>query len=39
VVVTAIGDDAGDYLDVGNDFAIWRGHDVGHGVVTRRVFV
>jgi hypothetical protein len=39
VVVTVSGDDAGDYLDVGEDFAIWRGHDIGHGVVTRRVFV
>jgi len=39
VVVTVIGDDAGDYLGVGEDFAVWRGHDIGHGVVTRRVFV
>lgn len=39
LVVTVVGDDAGDYLGAGMDFALWRGHDIGHGVVTRRLFV
>jgi hypothetical protein len=37
--VTVPGDDAGDYLAAGEGFALWRGGDVGQGVVTRRVFV
>ena len=39
LVITVVGDDAGDYLGAGDDFALWRGHDIGHGVVTRRMFV
>jgi hypothetical protein len=39
LVVTVIGDDAGDYFGAGEDFALWRGHDIGRGVVTRRLFV
>lgn len=41
LVVTAVvlGDDAADYLAVGDEFALWRGSDIGQGVVTRRVFV
>jgi hypothetical protein len=39
LVMTVVGDDAGDYLSAGMDFALWRGHDIGHGVVTRRLFV
>lgn len=39
LVVTVVGDEAGDYLGAGMDFALWRGHDIGHGVVTRRLFV
>jgi len=41
LVVTAVvlGDDASDYLGVGDEFTLWRGQDIGRGVVTRRVFV
>lgn len=39
LAITVVGDDAGDYLGAGDDFALWRGHDIGHGVVTRRMFV
>jgi hypothetical protein len=41
LVVTAVvlGDDAADYLAVGDEFALWRGVDIGQGRVTRRVFV
>ncbi len=39
VTVVLVGDDAADYLAPGERFALWRGHDVGRGVVTRRIFV
>jgi len=39
VTVTVLGDDAGDCLATGEDFTLWRGQDIGRGVVTRRVFV
>jgi hypothetical protein len=38
VTLTVLGDDAGDYLHPGEGFVLWRGHDVGRGVVTRRIF-
>ena len=34
-----LGDDAGDYLAPGEQFVLWRGSDLGSGVVTRRIFV
>jgi hypothetical protein len=37
--VIVLGDDAGDYLATGERFVLWRGHDLGSGVVTRRIFV
>jgi hypothetical protein len=39
VTVMLIGDEPREYFSVGDHFALWRGRDVGHGVVTRRVFV
>lgn len=39
VNMVVLGDEAGDCLTPGEDFALWRGHDVGHGVVTRRLFL
>lgn len=39
VTVTVLGDEAGECLAAGEDFTLWRGHDVGRGVITRRVFV
>lgn len=41
LVVTAVvlGEDAADYLAVGDHFALWRGRDIGQGLVTRRVFI
>ncbi len=39
VTVTVLGDDTGDCLAAGEDFILWRGGDIGQGVVTRRVFV
>ena len=39
LTVTVLGDGAAECLAAGSDFALWRGHDIGHGVVTRRVFV
>jgi hypothetical protein len=37
--VIVLGDDAGDYLAPGERFVLWRGGDLGSGVVTRRIFV
>ncbi len=39
VTVTVLGDEAGECLSAGDGFTLWRGHDLGRGVVTRRVFV
>jgi hypothetical protein len=33
------GDDVSDYLAPGEQFDLWRGGNVGHGVVCRRLFV
>jgi hypothetical protein len=34
-----LGEDVGDYLAAGQEFDLWRGGNVGHGVVCRRLFV
>jgi hypothetical protein len=39
LTVIVLGDDAGDYLAPGERFVLWRGSDLGSGVVTRRIFV
>jgi hypothetical protein len=39
VRLIVLGDDTGDYLTPGEGFVLWRGYDVGRGVVTRRIFV
>jgi hypothetical protein len=39
VTMVVLGDDTGDYLAPGEDFSLWRGGEVGHGVITRRIFV
>ncbi|MGH3156663.1 MAG: hypothetical protein ACRDNF_08840 [Streptosporangiaceae bacterium] len=37
VTLTVLGDDVPDYLDAGDPVALWRGGDLGHGVITRRL--
>jgi hypothetical protein len=37
LTMTVLGDDATDYLDAGDTFALWRGHDIGQGVISRRL--
>jgi hypothetical protein len=37
--IVAFGPQPAECLPVGGSFALWRGHDVGHGIVTRRIFV
>jgi len=32
-----VGNDVPDYLDAGDSFALWRGHNIGHGVISRRL--
>jgi hypothetical protein len=39
LTMRVLGDDAGEYLNPGDHFALWRGHDIGHGVVSRRLFI
>jgi beta-phosphoglucomutase-like phosphatase (HAD superfamily) len=39
MTVALLGDDPGEYFEIGDSFAFWLGHDLGHGVVTRRLFV
>lgn len=39
VTMTVLGDDACECLCPCADFLLWRGHDIGRGVITRRVFV
>jgi tellurite resistance protein TehA-like permease len=37
--IVAFGPEPGDCLPAGEPFVLWRGQEVGHGVVTRRIFV
>ena len=30
--------DVARYLEIGGHFDLWLGHDIGHGIVTRRLF-
>ena len=39
LTVIVLGDDAGDYLAPGERFVLWRGSDLGSGVVTSRIYV
>ena len=39
LTMTVLSDDACDYLAPGERFVLWRGSDLGSGVVTRRIFV
>ena len=39
LTVIVLGDDAGDYLAPGERFVLWRGSELGSGVVTSRIFV
>jgi hypothetical protein len=39
VSMLLVGDDAADYLGPGDRFVLWRGTDVGDGVVSRRLFI
>jgi hypothetical protein len=38
VTITLSGDDPEEYLSVGDHVALWRGHDVAVGVITRRLY-
>jgi hypothetical protein len=39
VTLRLVGDDICDYLAPGEHFSLWRGHDIGHGIISRRLFV
>lgn len=38
VTVTVAGDEADNYFGPGQRFTLWAGADIGHGVISRRVF-
>ena len=38
LTLTVTGDDTADYLEPGDSFVLWRGHEIGHGVISRRLF-
>ncbi|MHB1595992.1 MAG: hypothetical protein ACYCO9_19360 [Streptosporangiaceae bacterium] len=38
MTITLNDDDAGQYLGPGRQFTMWDGHDIGHGIISRRVF-
>ena len=37
VTLRVVGDDIADYFEIGSHFSLWSGHDLGRGVVTRRL--
>jgi hypothetical protein len=39
VTLVVVDRNPGDCLDVGDQFTLWRGSDIGRGVITRRLFV
>jgi hypothetical protein len=39
VTLRLMGDDVCDCLEVGSRFDLWRGGDIGEGVITRRLYV
>jgi hypothetical protein len=39
VTIRLYGDDPADYFSAGDHFALWLGHDIADGVVTRRLIV
>ena len=39
LTLTVVGDDGRDYLEPGDTFVLWRGHDIAQGVISRRLFL
>lgn len=39
LTLNLIGEHLAEYFDIGDTFALWQGSDLGHGVITRRLFV
>jgi hypothetical protein len=39
MTVSLAAPDPSEYFEIGDHFALWLGGDIGHGVVTRRLFV
>src|SRR5487761_1079494 len=37
MTLTGLDDDVPDYLEAGDTVVLWRGHDIGHGIITRRL--
>jgi hypothetical protein len=39
VTMVVVGPRPADYPEIGDEFTLWRGADVAHGVITNRLFV
>lgn len=39
MTVSLAAPEPGEYFEIGDHFSLWLGGDIGHGVVTRRLFV
>ena len=37
LTMTVLGEDVDEYLEAGDTFALWRGHDIGQGLISRRL--
>lgn len=37
LTLTVLGNDACDYLEAGDAFTLWRGHEIARGVISRRL--
>ena len=37
LTMTVTGDDVRDYFEPGDTFVLWRGHEIGRGVISRRL--
>ena len=37
LTLTVVGDDVLEYLDAGDSFTLWRGREIGQGVISRRL--
>jgi hypothetical protein len=37
LAITVYGEHVDDYLEAGDTFALWRGHDIGQGIISRRL--
>jgi len=39
LTIALVGDEPREYFEVGDSFTVWLGRELGHGIVTRRLFI